>query len=80
MILRELLAEYAHKAWSGWMNYLFSKCGKFNSDGSFTIFKDSVDRWLRQANTPYHALPEEEKDSDRIEADKMIRLMNGELE
>jgi hypothetical protein len=23
---REDLAAYAHRAWSGWMNYLFGKC------------------------------------------------------
>ena len=78
MILRELLAEYAHKAWSGWMRYLFLK-GKWNADGSFTIFKDSAERWLRQMNTPYHELSEGEKESDRKEADEMLAIMEGKL-
>jgi len=24
LILREKLADYAHKAWAGWMNYIFA--------------------------------------------------------
>ncbi len=64
---REALAEYAHAAWSGWMHYLFSKC-----DGS-VIPPWAVERWKRQAATAYPDLPEEEKDSDRAEADKILQ-------
>ena len=72
---RELLADYAHRAWAGWMEYLFLK-GKMNSDGSFTIERDSVDRWKRQAGTPYCDLPDKEKTSDRVEADEMLELIS----
>jgi hypothetical protein len=33
-----------------------------------------VDRWLRQLSTPYADLPEAEKESDRVVADKMLEI------
>jgi len=71
---KEILAEYAHNAWAGWMKYLFDKSVK-NKNGTVTIPKWAVDRWMRQSKTKYHDLPEEEKDSDRSEADLMISIM-----
>jgi len=68
---KELLAAYSHEAWSGWMKYLFKKSHQ-NGDGTVIIPKDLVDRWTRQMYTPYHALPEKEKMSDREEADKIL--------
>lgn len=72
--LREKLAEYAHNQWIGWMKYLFSKSIK-NKDGTVTIPKWAVDRWERQINTDYKNLSEEEKISDRKEADGMIEIV-----
>lgn len=71
---REKLAEYAHQAWAGWMDYLFSK-GIFHDDGTFTMPTWAAERWRRQAVTPYADLPENEKISDREEADKMLRIL-----
>ncbi len=68
---RERLAEYAHTAWSGWMIYQFSK-GTFNEDGTWTMPAWAVERWTRQMNAPYSALPESEKESDRAEADAIL--------
>lgn len=73
--LREGLAEYAHAAWSGWMKYLFEKCDNRGGD-TLVIPAWAVERWQRQANTPYGDLPESEKESDRIEADRMIEIMD----
>jgi hypothetical protein len=39
--LREELANYAHEAWSDWMNYLFGMSRK-NDDGSVTIPQGSL--------------------------------------
>ena len=72
--LKERLAKFAHKQWSGWMNYMFEKSVK-NSDGTITIPKWAVDRWSRQAGTAYKDLPEEEKENDRLEAEGMILTM-----
>ena len=74
MSTREELANYAHEAWSGWMRYMFGKSIE-NIDGSVTIPADSVRRWKRQCATKYEDLPEEEKESDRDEADKMTKIM-----
>jgi hypothetical protein len=74
--VREQLADYAHEAWSGWMRYLFEK-SQANPDGTVTIPAWAVERWAQQMNTPYGSLPENEKESDRAEADKMLAIMQG---
>jgi hypothetical protein len=73
--VRELLSEYAHNAWSGWMKYLFEK-STINDDGTCTIPKWAVEKWVRQSETLYELLPEEEKNSDRKEADEMLKIFN----
>lgn len=73
--LKEILSEYAHNQWGGWMEYLFSK-GQFNEDGTWKMPKWAVDRWSKQMMTKYEQLSEEEKDSDRKEADGMIEIFN----
>ena len=72
---REKLADYAHEAWSGWMEYLFKKCDF--KHGYCTIPQWAVERWSMQMNTKYKDLPEEMKESDRDEADKMLKIMEG---
>jgi hypothetical protein len=79
--LREALAEYAHEAWSGWMIHMFSK-GKFTyfdiNDGwqeNWIMPSWAVARWKRQMNTPYSELSESEKESDRVEADNMLAIL-----
>lgn len=72
-IFREALAEYAHNAWAGWMKYLFEKSIQ-NADGTVTIPAWAVERWTRQMTTHYINLPEEEKKSDRTEADIMLDM------
>ena len=72
--IKEKLADFAHKSWSGWMAYLFSK-SILNKDGSVTIPKDLVTRWKRQLDTDYNNLSEQEKDSDRKEAEGMIAIL-----
>ena len=67
------LAEYAHSAWSGWLMYMFKE-GRLSGTGELVIPKELAIRWNRQMNTPYDSLPEEEKDSDRQEARKMIAI------
>ena len=77
MSTREKLASYAHHAWSGWMDYLFRKC-QDNTDGSVNMPAWAVERWKRQVATPYDKLSEEEKESDRKEADMMIAIFEEE--
>lgn len=77
---RERLAAYAHDAWSGWMKYLFSKCERdgdplVGHERDLIIPAWAVERWTRQMCTAYTDLPENEKESDRAEADRMLAIM-----
>ena len=63
----EKMAEIEHTRWSGWQEYLHSKCIK-NEDGSLTIPSGYVENLVRLINTPYDKLTEKEKESDRAEA------------
>lgn len=56
------------------MEYLFSK-GEMTPDGTCTLPSWAVNRWYRQANTPYGSLSEAEKESDRAEADKILAII-----
>ncbi len=71
----ELLAEYAHTAWSGWMVYLFRQVERWE-DGKAVLSKWAVDRWKRQSETPYSELSEEEKESDRKEARTILAILD----
>lgn len=71
--IRESLSEYAHDAWSGWMKYMFSKM-TINRDETATMPEWAVERWTRQMNLSYTELSEEEKDSDRDEAERMLSI------
>lgn len=73
---REALAAYAHEAWSGWMTYMLGKCEP-QPDGTAIMPAWAVERWTRQANTAYADLPEDEKASDRDEADRMLRIVSA---
>jgi hypothetical protein len=78
--LRELIAAECHSQWTGWMDYLFSKTNTClsaeDTDQGELIPQALVLRWRRQCLTPYEQLPEKEKESDRVEADKIVALLN----
>ena len=79
--IREKLAEYAHAAWSGWMEYLFSK-GDIsfrleNKDYVWIMPNWALERWQRQMKTLYAELNDSEKDSDRAEADKILAILKA---
>lgn len=56
MSARDRLADYAHTAWAGWMQYLFSVATR-NPDGTVTLPAWAVARWERQMATAYADLP-----------------------
>jgi hypothetical protein len=73
--MRERLAALSHEQWSGWMRYLFSECRPASDGTEFVeIPAWAVKRWTRQMNTPYAELNDEEKESDRKEATRMIEV------
>ena len=71
----EALAAYAHEAWAGWMNYLFGK-SQHNKDGSVNIPAGYVKNLQRLIDMPYQEMPEVSKQSDRVEANKMLSLVH----
>jgi hypothetical protein len=74
---KEELAELSHEIWSHWMKYLFSKC---NREIGGSLIPDSfVEHWKRQIDIKYKDLTEQEKDSDREQADKIIKLLKNIL-
>lgn len=78
--LREMIAAECHDQWTGWMDYLFSKTNTClsaeDTDQGELIPQGFVQRWRQQCLTPYSKLSEQEKNSDRVEADKIIKLLN----
>lgn len=84
--LREKLAAMCHDQWKGWMRYIFFNCDPDRprgwDTGNSIIPRWAVERWTRQMDTDYKDLPEDEKESDRTEADKFIKLLkdnSGEI-
>ena len=70
---REIIAATQHAIWSHWMRYLFSVCHADDEYPEFLIIPgDKVQRWKRQMETLYAALSEQEKESDREQADKVL--------
>lgn len=74
VVLREALASEQHEIWAHWMEYLFLKCDQ-DPAGNAIIPADLVRRWERQLRTPYQGLSEQEKDSDREQADRIIEVL-----
>lgn len=70
----EDMADQEHDSWARWMEHLFKKSEK-NKDGTVTIPKDKVDRWERQMKTDYKNLSNKEKESDRKEVRKFIKII-----
>jgi pyruvate-formate lyase-activating enzyme len=71
---RERLAAYAHEAWSSYMSYFLDKCRRPN--GAYLVEPAYAEALLRQIAMPYADLSEQEKDADRAEADKMLRIIS----
>lgn len=62
--LLEELAAVEHERWSHWQRYMHSEC-EATDDGGLLIPPQLVEQWTTQLNTPYSALSEREKESDR---------------
>lgn len=74
---REEIAAHCHAQWSGWMRWMFGKSG-VDRQGNCVVPRELYKRWYRQMKTSYTDLSEEEKDSDRKEADEFISLFKNQ--
>ncbi|MGH3299844.1 MAG: hypothetical protein ACRDP7_49475 [Trebonia sp.] len=70
----EKLADAEHERWSHWQRHVHSKCERAD-DGSLVIPAHLVERWERQISTPYSALSEEEKESDREQVRRYLPII-----
>ncbi len=73
--LLEILASLEHERWSHWQRYVHDKCVPQGAGGALLIPADLVKRWEEQIATPYWALTEEEKDSDREQVRKYLPII-----
>jgi hypothetical protein len=64
-VLIEALADYAHDSWSRWVEYMFAHLDEAH-----------IQRWKRQMQTPYSELSEQEKESDREQARRIISVIS----
>ena len=60
----EKLAELEHAQWSHWTKYMLNN-----------LTDENIKRWLRQIETPYAQLTDDEKGSDRWWAIKVIDVI-----
>jgi hypothetical protein len=77
--LVETLADVEHERWSHWQRYMHSVCER-TRDGSLVIPAELVERWELQMNTPYSALSEKEKQSDREQVHRYLPIIAEALD
>jgi len=76
--LVDRLADVEHERWSHWQRYLHSKCER-TEDDSLVIPANLVRQWELQMNTPYSALSESEKESDREQVRRYLPIIADAL-
>lgn len=75
--MMEELAGIEHERWSHWQRLVHAK-GERLADGSIILPAKLVRQWERQMDTPYAALSEREKESDREQVRRYLRtVLNG---
>lgn len=72
--LLDPLAAIEHERWAHWQRYMHSK-GLRQPDGSLVIPADLVALWEKQISTPFEALTEKEKESDRDQVRKYLPVV-----
>ncbi len=77
--LLEQLAAAEHDRWSDWQRYVFTQCQQA-ADGSLVVPAELVRKWSRQMDSPFAALTEAEKDSDREQVERYLPIIERALE
>lgn len=76
--LLDELAAAEHERWAHWQRHVHDHC-RVNPDGSLTIPAHLVERWIAQISTPYSALSEPEKESDRDQVRRYLPIISKAL-
>jgi len=63
----EMLADLEHQQWKHWTEYMLNN-----------LSDENIERWKIQCQTDYKDLSEKEKESDRVWARKVIKLLFNE--
>lgn len=66
--LKEELAELEHVQWACWTSYFLDN-----------LTEENMLRWRRQIKTPYVDLTEKEKDSDREWAERVMEILDNDI-
>ena len=69
--LLEDLAAIEHERWAHWQRFMHDQ-GVRNSDGSLTLPAELVAKWDRLIATPYEALTDAERESDREQVKRYL--------
>lgn len=72
--LVEELAAIEHERWAHWQRYVHDHCEP-QEDGTLVIPAELAARWEAQIETPYVALTESEKDSDREQVRRYLPVI-----
>ena len=72
--MEEVVAAEMHAVWTHWMKYLQANV-VWQEGVGWIIPEHFILRWQRQMRTPYAELPEEEKQSDRHQAQKVLAVI-----
>jgi len=79
-LMVEVFANFCHNQWANWMEWMLPRVldnpKHINSDYPETW----TERWRRQMRTPYSELSEDEKESDRKEARKILSILKETME
>lgn len=78
--LLEILASIEHERWAHWQRYVHERCTPVGQEGDLVIPGELVKRWVREMNTPYSELPEEQKESDREQVRKYLPVILDALD
>ncbi len=73
-VVLNALAAIEHERWAHWQAYLHEQCDR-QEDGSLRIPADLVERWMRQIETPFGELSEEERESDRDQVRRYLPMV-----
>jgi len=76
--LVDRLAAIEHARWAHWQSYMHKKATP-TAEGGLLLPPDLVKRWERQIDTPYEALSDDEKESDREQVRSYLEVIKAAL-